>query len=518
MDNAEIVGILVIAGIALVVAVVVVLVLLLFARSWIKVARADEALVISGRKQKVQLAVLSADGSSRDEMSESPVTVIVNGKSLVNPITQRHEIISLRSRQVSLNAEAQSLDSVTLNVDGVAIVKIGSDPLLVRRAAERFASQDAAIEQFTTEQLEGALRGIVATLSVVELMRERKKFSDQIAADVSQELAEQGLILDSFQIKGITDKVGYIQSLGAPEIQAKRQAAEISQTNADRAINQKNIANKEANLVEQTGLDTNTANSNAGIGRARAEAEQAENLAREQAQQAVLQQQAENRQAQLDADVKRVADAQRYEAETRAQADLYTRERAAEAAAIEQVKQAEARTRIAEQQAQADKARADGEAAAAVAKATGEASALRAQAEAESEARRLRANAEADAIRAEGDARAGALEAEAKAIASNQEAFLSQRVLDVLPSIMAEFAKGYSAIGSVSIVGGSSDDGASNLVGADSAKALKSVLDTVSAATGLDLASILQGQAVGRGIGEGMAATAPPTPAAPSAQ
>ena len=150
MDNAEIVGILVIAGIALVVAVVVVLVLLLFARSWIKVARADEALVISGRKQKVQLAVLSADGSSRDEMSESPVTVIVNGKSLVNPITQRHEIISLRSRQVSLNAEAQSLDSVTLNVDGVAIVKIGSDPLLVRRAAERFASQDAAIEQFTT--------------------------------------------------------------------------------------------------------------------------------------------------------------------------------------------------------------------------------------------------------------------------------------------------------------------------------------------------------------------------------
>lgn len=354
MEIAGIVGILIVIGIAVVAAIVVLLILLLFARSWIKVARADEALVISGRKQKVQRAVIGADGTSSSEMSESPVTVIVNGKSLVNPITQRHEIISLRSRQVSLNAEAQSLDNVTLNVDGVAIVKIGSDPLLVRRAAERFASQDKAIEQFTTEQLEGALRGIVATLSVVELMRERKKFSDQIAADVSQELAEQGLILDSFQIKGITDKVGYIQSLGAPEIQAKRQAAEISQTNADRAINQKNIANQEANLVEQTALDTNTANANAGIGRARAEAEQAEQLARAQAEQAVLQQQAENKQAQLDADVKRVADAQRYEAETRAQAELYTRERAAEAAAIEQVKQAEARTRIAEQQAQAD--------------------------------------------------------------------------------------------------------------------------------------------------------------------
>jgi flotillin len=456
----------------------------------------------------VQRAIVNSDGSSSSEIVDSPVTVIVNGKSLVNPITQRHEIISLRSRQVSLNAEAQSLDSVTLNVDGVAIVKIGSDPLYVRRAAERFASQDKAIEQFTTEQLEGALRGIVATLSVVELMRERKKFSDQIAADVSQELAEQGLILDSFQIKGITDKVGYIQSLGAPEIQSKRQAAEISQTNADRAINQKNIANQESNLVEQTALDTNTANANAGIGRARAEAEQAEHLARAQAEQAVLQQNAENRQAQLDADVKRVADAQRYEAETRAQADLYTRERAAEAAAIEQVKQAEARTRIAEQQAEADRARAAGEAAAAEAKATGEANALRAI-----------ADAEADAIRAEGEARAAAVEAEAKAIASNQEAFLSQRVLEVLPQVMGEFAKGYAAIGSVSIIGGSGEDGASNVVGADNAKALKSVFDSVSSATGLDLAAIIQGQAVGRGIGESLAnaqAPAAQTPAAAS--
>ncbi|WP_243232796.1 SPFH domain-containing protein [Microbacterium sp. CIAB417] len=508
MEFAGLVGILVLVGIGVVIVIVVALIALLLARSWIKVARADEALVISGRKQKVQRAVIAADGSSRSEMSESPVTVIVNGKSLVNPITQRHEIISLRSRQVSLNAEAQSLDNVTLNVDGVAIVKIGSDPLYVRRAAERFASQDKAIEQFTTEQLEGALRGIVATLSVVELMRERKKFSDQIAADVSQELAEQGLILDSFQIKGITDKVGYIQSLGAPEIQAKRQAAEIAQTNADRAINQKNIANQEANLIEQTALDTNTANADAGVGRARAEAEQAEQLARAQAEQAVLQQQAENKQAQLDADVKRVADAQRYEAETRAQAELYTREKAAEAAAIEQVKQAEARTRIAEQQAQADKARADGEAAAAVAKATGEADALRAQAEAEAEARRLRANAEADAIRAEGEARAAAVEAEAKAIASNQDAFLSQRVIEVLPTIMGEFSKGYAAIGNVSIIGGSGEDGASGVIGGDSAKALKSVFDSVSSATGLDLAAIIQGQAVGRGIGEGVAQAA----------
>ncbi|MCC4268390.1 hypothetical protein [Microbacterium schleiferi] len=119
MEAAGFVGILIIIGIAVVAAIIIALIGLLLAKAWIKVARADEALVISGRKQRVQTTVMDADGTSRSEMSESPVTVIVNGKSLVNPITQRHEIISLRSRQVSLNAEAQSLDNVTLNVDGV---------------------------------------------------------------------------------------------------------------------------------------------------------------------------------------------------------------------------------------------------------------------------------------------------------------------------------------------------------------------------------------------------------------
>ena len=165
------------------------------------------------------------------------------------------------------------------------------------------------------------------------------------------------------------------------------------------------------------------------------------------------------------------------------------------------------------QQAEADRARAAGEAAAAEARAAGEASALRALADAEATARRLRAEAEADAIRAEGQARAESIETEAEAIASNQEAILSQRVLDVLPSIMAEFAKGYSAIGNVSIVGGGSgEEGASRVIGADSATAMKSVFDSVQAATGIDLATIIQGQAVGRAFGSGMADAAASEP------
>ncbi|RBO72155.1 flotillin family protein, partial [Microbacterium sp. H6] len=69
-------------------------------------------------------------------------------------------------------------------------------------------------------------------------------------------------------------------------------------------------------------------------------------------------------------------------------------------------------------------------------------------------------------------------------------------------------------IGNVSIIGSSGEDGASTVVGADSAKALASVFDSVHSATGLDLAGIIQGQAVGRGFGAGVAeaSAAAPTP------
>ena len=53
----------------------------------------------------------------------------------------------------------------------------------------------------------------------------------------------------------------------------------------------------------------------------------------------------------------------------------------------------------------------------------------------------------------------------------------------------------------MSIIGGSGDDGASSVIGGDSAKAMRSVFDSVEAATGIDLAALIQGQTFGRGVG-----------------
>jgi len=447
------IGIAVIFGIGI--AIVALIIVIILIRAWYRVAKADEALVIVGKSQK------SASGDSR-------ITVITGGGAIVNPLTQRAEMISLRARQIKMEPTAQSSTGVTVNVSGVALVKIGSDPESVRRAAERFASQDKAIEQFTTEQLEGALRGVVATLTVEELMRDRQRLSDQIAEGIKNDLSSQGLILDSFQIQGITDQNNYISALGAVEVERVKREAEVARINADREVRARQIATDEANLIEQTQLDKNTAAAKAQVGRANAEAEQAEALARAERQQAVLVQEAQNTQARLESEVSRVADA-----------DLYKSQKDADAQSYSQIKAAEARAAIAEQEAKAV---------------------------------RLRAEADAEAVRLAGDARAAAISAEADALAKNQEALLAQRALEALVPMMAEFAKGYDKVGNITVLGG---DGASSHLAAESATGMRSTFEAVKAATGIDLASIIQGRAVGEGIGEAIKPNwAPPAPPA----
>lgn len=440
-------GALVVTIIAVIAAIILLIFILIMVRAWYKVAKADQALVVVGRSQK------NAAGDS------SRISVITGGGALVNPLTQRAEMISLRARQIKMEPTAQSSTGVTVNVSGVALVKIGSDPELVRRAAERFLSQDGAIEQFTTEQLEGALRGVVATLTVEQLMNDRQKLSDQIADGIKSDLLAQGLILDSFQIQGVTDKNGYIDALGATEVERVRREADVARINAAREVRARQIATDEANLIEQTAYDKNTAASAAQVGRARAEADQAEALERAQREQAVLRQGAENKQAQLDADINKVADA-----------ELYQRQRAADAEAYAQVKAAEARAQIAQTEAQAT---------------------------------RVRAEAEADAVRLAGEARAGAIEAEAEALSKNQQALLAQRALEALVPMMTEFARGFEKVGSITVLGG---EGASSHMAAESASGMRASFDAIQAATGIDLRQIIQGQATGRGIAQGIAA------------
>jgi len=89
-------------------------------------------------------------------------------------------------------------------------------------------------------------------------------------------------------------------------------------------------------------------------------------------------------------------------------------------------------------------------------------------------------------------------------------------LIQALVPMMAEFAKGYDKVGNITVLGG---EGASAHLAAESASGMRSTFEAVKAATGIDLASIIQGRAVGEGIGEAIKPNwAPPAPPASAPQ
>ena len=98
MDLFSLIGIVIVAGAALLVAF---LGFLLF-RAWYQVPKADEAIVIVGKKARD-----SAEGEA------NKMTVISGRGAFVNKLTQRSDKVSLRSRQIKFEPTAQTINGVT---------------------------------------------------------------------------------------------------------------------------------------------------------------------------------------------------------------------------------------------------------------------------------------------------------------------------------------------------------------------------------------------------------------------
>jgi flotillin len=336
-------------------------------------------------------------------------------------------------------------------------------------------------------------------------MKDRKALAEQIAEGIEADLERQGLVLDSFQILGITDQGGYIEALGAQELQRVHREADTAKIDAERAVAKRQIETNTETLYERTAFQESEAAAKAKVGRANAEAEQAEALRRAELQQAVLEQEAQNKQSQLDAEVKKVADA-----------TLYEQERRADATAYQQSKEAETRKLVSEADAAARTTAARGEAVARTTAAEAEATARRAKADADAHARRVEAEAEAEAIRKAGEAEAASQLALGEAVEKHEQALITQRLIDQLVPMVAEFAKAQQAIDGYTVI--TTDGGAQHQV-AESAATMRAPFDAIKNATGIDLGALIQssveGERTGDALARGMRGAAPAAPAAP---
>ena len=207
--------------------VVLFVLLVLLVTSRYKVAGPNEAFIITGRKGKA-----SHPDRCADHRPVGPEGRPGGGVFVVPFVQQLRNLdlsIAPHHRQIR---GAVSKQGIKLNVDGIAIVKVGGDEDSIRARRTTLPSQQQDVEAFTTEVLAGALRSIVGGLTVEEIIRDRAAFAQRVADESENSLTGQGLVLDTFQIQDVTDDGTYLADLGRPEAARVQQAATIAEANA----------------------------------------------------------------------------------------------------------------------------------------------------------------------------------------------------------------------------------------------------------------------------------------------
>ncbi|MGX5210886.1 flotillin family protein [Streptomyces violaceus] len=458
-----------------------------------KVAGPSEAFIVTGRRGKKS----TDPETGRILTDNSGQKVVVGGGVFVVPFVQQRFTLDLSSRHIPVAVRgAVTLRGVKANLEGVAIVKVGGTEDAIRAAAQRFLMQQDGIVGFTQEVLSGALRAIVGRMSVEDIIRDRAAFAGQVAEEAEASLSGQGLVLDAFQIQDITTEGSYLEDLGRPEAARAKQEADIAEAVARRAAEQARLKAEEEIAIAQRTFHLKQAEIKAETDEAAARAAAAGPLAEAARQQEILVQQervaerqAELTDRQLDTQVRKPADAQRYAAEQEAEAKRVAR-----------VKQAEAErlAAIAAAQAEAERSRLTGEGEKQQRSALAEAHAIEGlkQGEAErsrraaiAEAVRLEGEAEAAAIGAKGEAEAEAMRKKADAFSQYGDAAVLQMLVEVLPQVVAKASEPLSAVDKMTVI---STDGASQLSRTVADNVAQGV-ELLSSTTGVDLAELLKG-------------------------
>jgi flotillin len=486
---------------AIVIAIIVIITFL----AGIKVAKPDEAIIVTSRQRKVK--------NDPDSEGNAGQRVVFGSRVFVKPIVEAHFKLSLRSRQLNVQATAQTRDAITIKVNAVAVVKVGGSESMVRAAAQRFLNQQDQIESSTEEVLSGSVRSIVGQLTVTEIITNRSALQGQVLEAVRDSLDVQGLQIDTLQIKEIDDENGYIRDLGRAEAARVKQVAEIAESVARQASEEARITAEQAVAESQRKLDLRNAEILKETDKARAEADAARPLAEAISQQEVVAQQELTaakrvglRKQELDAEVKAVADADAYAIAKKAEAAATAA--VAEANADRDARRASAEAIEAEGLAERNRRRSAAEAVEA------EGVAEKNRRIAAAEALRAEGEAEAEAIRVKGNAEAESARAQAEALDDRAIDLLRQQIIAQLPDIIRAASEPLGSIANLTILSSDGTSGTDSL-GQGVASQLATSTQIIKDLVGIDISEVVTGRAAGQAAGEAIAAPAPRRAAKP---
>jgi flotillin len=448
----------------------------------------NQVLVISGRKHQV----VDPDGTTRTV----GFRIVKGGGVFVWPVYEKVDILSLELLTIDVQTpEVYTSKGVPVKVDGVAQIKVKGDDISISTAAEQFLSKGTEeIKNIAMQTLEGHLRAILGTMTVEEIYQNRDAFASKVQEVAAGDMANMGLGIISFTIRDIRDSQGYLDALGKPRIAQVKRDAQIAQAEADRdAIirsAQAQQAGQEAKFVAdskiaeaQRDYQSNVAQFQAAVNQKKAESDLAYDLQKyktgqlvkaEEVQVSIIEKQKQielqqqeilRKQRELEANVQKPADAERYRVETLANARKFQLETEAAGTAAA--------------------SKATGFANADVAKATGVA---------EAEANRARGLAEAAIIEAQGKATAEAMRVKAESFKQYNEAAVVEMIVRVLPEIAGKISEPLSKTEKMVIINsgnGASGGGASKLTG-DVTQIVAQLPPVIESLTGIKFEKLIE--------------------------
>ncbi len=218
MENAQLIGIAIFIGVIAFSAIII------FIKSNIVLCQPNELVVLAGRKRKL------ADGS------KIGYRVLRGGRGFKRPMLESVARMSLNTIPIELTlARAMCSGMIPVSVEGRASVKLaGQAEHGMDAAIERFLGKGAeAVTKAAKQALEGALRGVIATMTPEEANANRLKLASEAAETARRDLKRLGIVLDFLQIQEITDSEGYLQAIGRQQNAAVQRDARIAEATAE---------------------------------------------------------------------------------------------------------------------------------------------------------------------------------------------------------------------------------------------------------------------------------------------
>lgn len=379
---------------------------------------------------------------------------IITGKAtFIIPFFERMDILPLAPISIDVKTKEFVPNSDYINVSVDAAVKLcidSSSEEMLSRAAKYFLNMDSdTINTQIKDTLEGNIREIIGQLNMKEMVTERKAFAEKVQENAGPDLEKFGLTILSFNIQGFEDQNGVIKDLGVDNIEQIRKGASIS----------KNVAVME---VEVSASETRKVSNDAKI-KAEREIALAQNTL--ELEKAALREKEQRVKAKADASYEIEKEAQRKTIEElKANADIMKLQKEIEISELEvQNKEKELDASI-RKEADANFYRRQKEAESTVIEAENEAKAILLKAEADAKAIELREAAiatgvqknllaEAEGLKAKLLAEAEGISQKADAMKKFEDAAMAEMYFKALPEIAKEIAKPLGSVKDITMYG-----------------------------------------------------------------